>query len=141
MDCPTLPRRTGSAVHEEASVHLQLPARPMSVRVAREAVRSLDALTGVEVVDRAALAVSELVTNAIRHGSSSEEDVIDVDLRAERGRVTGVVRDAGPAFALRQSVPDDRRTGGYGLPIVEKLGEVRVAHRDGGNAVTFTVGP
>lgn len=61
------------------------------------------------------LVVSELVTNSVRHGSSTG---IDVKVTARRGRIRVEVADDGPGFSI-----DDPRGEGLGLAIVEKLAE------------------
>jgi anti-sigma regulatory factor (Ser/Thr protein kinase) len=81
--------------------------------------------------DDAALVVSELVTNALRHGAGS------VVLRASfnDGRLSIAVSDSGDA--LPEQLPiDAERIGGLGLHIVERVsGEWGVAPFPGGKAV------
>jgi|1186.fasta_scaffold372874_1 two-component sensor histidine kinase len=63
------------------------------------------------------LIVSELVTNAIRHGGGDVE--LRLDVRA--GRIRGEVIDQGEGFEgqMREATPD--RLGGHGLVIVDRL--------------------
>jgi anti-sigma regulatory factor (Ser/Thr protein kinase) len=90
------------------------------VREARQAVLSyFGELLGDETLDDVLLVVSELVTNALLHGSG------DVDLRmACDGRyVTGAVSDQGRGFDGRPRRRDPRRAGGHGLHIVGRVAE------------------
>jgi len=101
------------------SAVLPLDSAPQSVRHAREFVRlwlTVEAPDGP--VDDVVLVVSELVTNAIRHGGDS----VTVELvRLEHGcRVE--VRDSGlTAFSPEAEAPCDSRERGRGLAIVSSL--------------------
>jgi anti-sigma regulatory factor (Ser/Thr protein kinase) len=66
-------------------------------------------------LDRAKLAVSELTTNAVRHGQG------DITLRAEldESRLLVEVIDEGPGFARGPRPEDPRAVGGWGLDLVE----------------------
>jgi PAS domain S-box-containing protein len=70
---------------------------------------------GSAELDRAKLAVSELATNAVRHG------VGDITLRAEldESRLLVEVSDEGPGFARTPRVAAARDVGGWGLELVE----------------------
>jgi anti-sigma regulatory factor (Ser/Thr protein kinase) len=61
------------------------------------------------------LVVSELVTNAVRHGSS---DGIDLKVAKRGGRIRVEVTDHGSGFSV-----DDPRGDGLGLNIVERLAD------------------
>lgn len=65
--------------------------------------------------DDVVLVVSELVSNSVRHGSSSG---IDVKVTAHGGRIRVEVTDDGPGFSI-----DAPRGDGLGLAIVEKLAD------------------
>src|SRR5689334_6716421 len=91
---------------------ISLPARPDSVRRARHFVEGAAARAGLEqvTVDLAAVAASELVTNAVVHGRGpiSIRTVLDpASLRVE-------VQDSSPALPRRVD-PDDARGNGRGL--------------------------
>ena len=53
----------------DGHVELELPAEPSSPQIAREAIAGLGALSP-DLLDRAQLITSELVTNGVRHGNS-----------------------------------------------------------------------
>lgn len=61
------------------------------------------------------LVVSELVTNSVRHGSSTG---IDVKVTTQDGRIRVEVADDGPGFSANAP-----RGEGLGLSIVEKLAD------------------
>jgi len=95
-------------------------------RDSREVARARRVVTGLltdwglpEEVPPFELAVSELVSNALLHGSGE----IQVDLRCEDdGRVRLAVGDEGRGAAPVPRV-DERRIGGWGLRFVEQLAE------------------
>ena len=103
--------------------------RPFRARYAREALssaRARHAAAGYygDLLSRRTrhdlgLIVSELVTNAVRHGDGD----IDLLLDVRDGRIRGEVIDQGDGFAsaLRQASPDD--LGGRGLVIVDHLAQ------------------
>lgn len=102
---------------------LQLPAVPASVRAAR--VAAVDALpggSGDPLAQELQLVVSELVSNAIEHGSG-EGDTVELELSRRGDCVLVVVRD--PA-RNRGSVPvvltpDGDRVRGRGLHVVDGI--------------------
>lgn len=128
-----------AARHEPLRVTLRLPPEPDSVSIARGVVRTMAAGVAPATLERAELALSELVTNAIRHGSKQSDTVVDVELVLADDGVRGVVRDSGPPFRLPTSPPQPDRAGGFGLHIVQRVSELHVDRTAGGNAVTFAV--
>jgi anti-sigma regulatory factor (Ser/Thr protein kinase) len=103
---------------EGPSVAVDLPLSPQASRLARLAVRS--ALARWDVDDDAVrydvlLVVSELVTNALRHGGG---DDLQLELRLDDRHVTVAVRDSSPAVPSPRSPEDDDETG-RGLAIVD----------------------
>jgi anti-sigma regulatory factor (Ser/Thr protein kinase) len=121
------------------TVSLGLPADPLSVAAARHMVRTLDAFVPDEQLQRAELIISELVTNAVRHGSRPGE-TIRVELATVDGQLRGCVTDNGPAFEPPVRVPEEGATGGFGLHIVQRLATAwQIDRLDAGNAVRFTL--
>lgn len=124
---------------EEFHFALRLPAHPISVSVARAALKPLGRLVDEVHLEGAELVLSELVTNSICHGSPNVQNVIDVDITANAQWVRGVVRDHGPPFdplgVSRASEPP----GGFGLHIVRCLADLAFDRSEAGNVVTFTV--
>jgi anti-sigma regulatory factor (Ser/Thr protein kinase) len=69
------------------------------------------------------LLVSELVTNAVRHGGSGEDDLIELELRALDGGVGVTVSDPGPGFAPEERDAPLEEPGGWGLVLVDQMAE------------------
>ena len=83
------------------------------------------------------LAMSEAVTNAIQHGSSSPSDPIEIVVAVERGALVFEVRDSG---CLRPSVVhhDDFAESGRGLEVMRVLmDEVHLQQGDNGTLMRF----
>jgi anti-sigma regulatory factor (Ser/Thr protein kinase) len=109
-----------------------LAAEPRSVSVARRLLAQLLDARGVSSDHRsdALLVASELVANAVRHGSSPGDE-ITVEFAVRPGTVRICVRDP----VRNRSAPvalsaDDRRPSGRGLQIVEQIADwsERIVH-------------
>lgn len=105
-------------------VRWALPADPRSVPRARRAV--LDALPRPHrprLGDDLQLLASELVTNAVRHGTRSAEDhLVELLLWPADGHYWLAVSDPGPGSpALSPHPPDTSACGGRGLLLVDAL--------------------
>ena len=118
---------------------ISLPARPDSVRRARHFVADAVGRARLElgVVDLAAVAASELVTNAVVHGSGpiSVRTVLDpASLRVE-------VQDTASDLPHRVDA-DQTRDGGRGLAIVDAFSRewgCTVVRGASGKSVWFTM--
>jgi anti-sigma regulatory factor (Ser/Thr protein kinase) len=111
------------------------PNSPRSVTSARQFV--LGTIRGVarEVADSAALLVSELATNSLRHAGTGFQ--VRVDRSSEEVRVEVVDRGGGVP-AVRSPAPSD--TSGRGLRIVENFADNwGVRSSPPGKAVWFTL--
>jgi anti-sigma regulatory factor (Ser/Thr protein kinase) len=104
-----------------ASVSLELPASPHAAARARELVR--EAADGISADDRwrVEMIVTELVTNAIRHGPGGP---VEVALQAGGNAIRGEVADPGPGIK-HQELTRRRATeeGGRGLFLVDALSD------------------
>jgi anti-sigma regulatory factor (Ser/Thr protein kinase) len=87
-------------------------------------------------VDTLRLLVSEVVTNAVRHGGSSRPVVLHATWNAE---VRIEVRDEGDGFtpAARDGALDD--PGGFGLLLVGRLADRWGVETEGGTTVWFVL--
>jgi anti-sigma regulatory factor (Ser/Thr protein kinase) len=118
---------------------ISLPARPDSVRRARHFVADAAGRAGLEpdIIDLAAVAASELVTNAVVHGRGpiSVRTVLDpASLRIE-------VQDTAPDLPHRVEA-DQARDGGRGLAIVDAFSRewgCTVVRGASGKSVWFTM--
>ena len=105
----------------ERLLELSLPGGPTAPRAARHALaEALGGRLSEEVEGDALIVVSELVTNAIRHGgarSDADDVVVHAALRDEVLRLE--VTDPGPGFEPGGHGP--RADGGYGLHMLDRL--------------------
>jgi len=89
------------------------------------------------------VALDELLTNAIMHGSVSLNDPMQVDLIIHRNALRAVISHAGPAFDPTEvAAPDlegslqDRQIGGLGIHLVRSMmDEFTYEHADGRNVL------
>jgi signal transduction histidine kinase len=89
---------------------------------ARRAVRALDGAVPVSVRDEVLLLVTELVTNAVRHGGVGPDRSLDVALERWSHRVRVEVVEPGTRFAL--APPRVRGvSGGWGLTLVDRIAD------------------
>lgn len=109
-------------------VALTLPATPEAPTLARHAAGRSLAHWAQERRDAALLIISELVTNAVRHGSTDADDRVTLRVR-RRGLTTRIeVTDAcarggtlGPGAG--DALDGMSRRSGWGLPIVAELSD------------------
>lgn len=124
---------------EELRFRLDFPCHPSVVGVARHLVRGMHRWFDEESLDRCELIVSELVTNAIRHGCMAGS-FISMELTVSSGRLEGCVSDHGEPFSAPRAEPQRDQIGGYGLHIVDRLAQGwSIEHTGHGNAVRFAV--
>jgi anti-sigma regulatory factor (Ser/Thr protein kinase) len=111
----------GSSLASPEKQSFSLRAEPRSVAHARERVISLaEPFVGEERLPSLRLVMSEVLTNAVRHGAPGESMLVAVTPKDEFLCVQ--VTDAGDGFAPRPraSAPDDE-DGGFGLFLIERL--------------------
>lgn len=112
----------------------ELPATQIAPAAARRAVRGcIDGAVPRELLDRALVLTSELVTNAVRHGGGAGP----VDLRARVGTTAlrVEVRDSGNGFVPGPVTPGPE--GGWGLALVEQAADRWGVEPGTGTAVWF----
>jgi anti-sigma regulatory factor (Ser/Thr protein kinase) len=105
--------------------------------------RSLDRLEShllPEKLEDVRLVVSELVTNSVRHAGLSPDEQISLAVVILDGSVRGRVCDPGPGFE-KPSAPRPRTdlSGGWGLPIVERISARWGVERNGCACVWFEI--
>jgi len=114
---------TGSVRKAEASV--TLPAEPGAVGRARALLERTLEQAGIDEGRRfeALLVTSELVTNAVTHGSKPGDEIgLEVSLEGSRLRIG--VRDAAHGRTVPVSLSrDEQRAAGRGLAMVEWLAD------------------
>ena len=97
-----------------------LPTVPGAVSEARRWAASVTAgMLDGETAESLRLVVSELVTNALRHGSDGER--IDLTVTPKPEFLCVQVTDDGPGLAPRPRALETDDNGGFGLFFVEQL--------------------
>ncbi len=115
--------RTRRDTDESARLHLELPALPQSVAVARARIAALGEVDG-GALDALLIVVSELVTNAVRHAGLSSGQMLTLRAARLHDRVRVEVVDHGEGFdPARVMRIEPTIAGGYGLRIVARLSE------------------
>jgi len=106
----------------DGHVEMELPAEPSSPQIAREAIARLGALSP-DLLDRAQLITSELVTNGVRHGNARARAHIRLSAELHpdflRIEVTSPAASSRPTMQARGEL----RSSGYGLIIVDALSD------------------
>ena len=96
-----------------------LEALPGAVAEARRWVAGIaDGLLDGDKAESLRLVISEVVTNALRHGAGHR---IDVAVTPKPGFLCVQVTDDGPGLALRPRALETDHEGGFGLFFVEQL--------------------
>jgi anti-sigma regulatory factor (Ser/Thr protein kinase) len=101
-----------------AMVTHQLPAHPRSAREARQATKASLHSWGLEqFADDAALLVTELMSNAVRHAHSS----VEVAISLLPGAVRVEVSDSDPGSTVARVAASEDAESGRGLEILQSL--------------------
>ncbi len=107
-------------------------------RRARTALEGLEgALDGHDQSVR--LLVSELVTNAVKHGGSGRDRNVRIKLDCSVAGVRGEVFDQGPGFEPRAGRRIDPLRDGFGLALVDQLADRWGVHVERGARVWFEI--
>ncbi len=102
------------------------PAAAITVPAIRHAIVRLLGATSLDPQRKAdvLLAVTEAAANAVRHGSTSPTDRIDLEANLRRDSLTVTIRDYGPGIPR-----DAPSTGpGLGLPLISALADHTELH-------------
>ncbi len=120
---------------------LSLPPAPAAATTARTVVTErLAAFLGTQVLEDLRLLVTELITNALRHGQLSPGDRVSVKASVDDGVVRLEVTDPGRNGEVAQRDPGPRG-GGYGLFLVEQLARRWGVDRREGTTVWCELAP
>jgi anti-sigma regulatory factor (Ser/Thr protein kinase) len=123
------------------SVLVELPADPVAIQIARQFVSEHGKALSPELMGDAELLVSELVTNAIRHGRPA----ITLRIRLDPPGIGVEVRDEGPGEpVVPLEEPSSSQPSGRGLRLVDAVASswgVRRAENPPGKIVWFTLRP
>jgi anti-sigma regulatory factor (Ser/Thr protein kinase) len=106
---------------------------------ARAAFAPLRGHADEDVLERAQLLTSELVTNSVQHAGGAE---VRVDIWPTDGSLAVVVTDDGSGFTpVAQPTTIAGSDGGFGLPLVDTISEAWGSGYDGEAWVWFEVSP
>jgi anti-sigma regulatory factor (Ser/Thr protein kinase) len=104
---------------------------------ARQAIEGLEPVVGPGVFEETSLLVSELVTNSVRHARLRPDQVIRLQVRADRSRIHVAVIDEGPGFDPDEVGSPGVFDGGWGLQLLRQLAQRWGVGHDGGTVVWF----
>jgi anti-sigma regulatory factor (Ser/Thr protein kinase) len=96
---------------------------------ARHAIAQNDPTLPPSVQDDLLLLVTELVTNAVRHGGAANDRPLRVDLRRQADRIRVEVVDPGTDFEAPEAPRSGDWSGGWGLFLVDRIAECWGVHR------------
>jgi anti-sigma regulatory factor (Ser/Thr protein kinase) len=118
-----------------AATSIQLAGGLDAPRRARQSILSqLDGPATHSRASDAALVVSELVTNSVRHAHVGTDESLTVELKTLDDRVRISVIDSGSELEPRLLPPNPRVSGGFGLLLVNELStDWGVLHDAGGS--------
>lgn len=85
------------------------------------------------------LLVSELVTNAVKHGGTGPDRSVHIKLDCSKGGVRVEVIDQGPGFEPRAGHRIDPLQDGFGLALVDQLADRWGVHVERGAMVWFEI--
>jgi anti-sigma regulatory factor (Ser/Thr protein kinase) len=121
-------------------IDLRLTPNSEAVLAARHTLDRLEGVLSPEKLEDVRLIVSELVTNSVRHAGLSPDEQISLAVVISDRSVRGMVCDPGPGFE-KPSAPRPRTdlSGGWGLPIVERISDRWGVERNGCACVWFEI--
>jgi anti-sigma regulatory factor (Ser/Thr protein kinase) len=123
-----------------AEIDLRLGPEPDGVTIARHVLDQLVDDLPPEKLENTRLVVSELVANSVRHAGLSLNDQILLSVMVSGRSVRGRVCDSGPGFN-KPSEPRPRTdlSGGWGLPIVDRISDRWGVEQNGCVCVWFEI--
>jgi anti-sigma regulatory factor (Ser/Thr protein kinase) len=123
-----------------AQIDRSLEAGAEAASRARRALADLDAPLPTSIRQDLELLVSEVVTNAVRHGGGADGHPIDMRVRVDERLVRVEVADRGPGFEPDPPPPTMFQESGWGLFLVGQLSDRWGADRtDRGVSVWFEI--
>ena len=112
---------------------IELRGTPAAAAEAREWAGSLDPPPSPE----AELLLTELVTNAVRHGRAGKDQAVGVSVEREGNQLRIAVSDPGPGFEWAPPLGRQPEEGGYGLVLVDRLAERWGIRRSAGRTIVW----
>lgn len=103
---------------------IRIPATPDAPRLGRHALDGwLQELVGPARADDARLIATELVSNAVRHGSTSPSEVITLSVETSDGSIRIAVEQPTSASSAKVADRSAEQEGGFGLLLVDRLAD------------------
>jgi anti-sigma regulatory factor (Ser/Thr protein kinase) len=102
---------------------LALRGGPESARLARRAIAATHPPLPPSVQDDISLLVTELITNAVRHGCAGKRGTLHLRFRRRADCIRVEVVDPGTDFEPAPAPPDGGSSGGWGLVLVDRIAE------------------
>jgi anti-sigma regulatory factor (Ser/Thr protein kinase) len=124
----------------KAEIDVRLTPNSESALAARHSLDQFEGGLPTEKLEDVRLVVSELVTNSVRHAGLPPNEQISLTVVISDGSVRGRVCDPGPGFE-KPSEPRPRTdlSGGWGLPILERISDRWGVKRNGCACVWFEI--
>ena len=125
---------------KQAEIDLRFAPERKVVSAARHALDRLENLLPPEKLEEVRMVVSELMSNSILHAGLSPDDRISLSVSVSAGSVRGRVCDPGPGFEVPSELrPRPDLSGGWGLPIVERISDRWGVERNSHACVWFEI--
>jgi anti-sigma regulatory factor (Ser/Thr protein kinase) len=138
------PAAPSTSKGDQALLEFELPGRAEAPSAARKALSSLNGtlhLVSEERLRDVQLLVTEVIANAVRHGSR-DDGAVKLTVRADEGTLRVEVTDHGSGFdPERLPPPSTERGGGWGLEIVASVARQWGVEHDGSTTVWFEIDP
>ncbi|MFL5913119.1 MAG: ATP-binding protein [Gaiellaceae bacterium] len=103
------------------TVSTRIDADAIAPATARRALDRLEPRIGEDALDRLQLLISELVSNAVRHGDLPDGDSIALDVYLNGTALYAEVHDRGVGFSPSPPNLDPLRASGWGLWLLDQL--------------------
>jgi len=129
---PAAPAREVPSTVAAGNLHLELAADTRAPGIARQAAAEATAGLPEPIREAALLLLSEVVTNAVRHGCSGPGDLVRLSLTRRAGSIRFEVEDPGPGIpaAIAEHQDGPLRESGWGLVMVDRLASRWGTERD-----------
>ena len=118
------------SAHDRARVPAEAPSlrrsfepKPGAASAARRALEGLQPQIDRDLLERSSLALTEVVTNSVKHAGLTAPDTIDLQVWLSQDLLRIEVTDNGPGFDLLSVGPDPNYAGpgGWGLGVVDQV--------------------